>query len=753
MRGLQCLVVNAYDNVGKSASQFKILIKLIKTLLGEESLIIEKNIYEVGDYIFDWENEVLDETTKTIAKRFDKLDMIFISGDSKVLPWDPAMHDVVLLLHMCNFVKKPVVCTGSGAFHSMYTLSTKGIKFNIINGPDGNAIDRLKIQPTYSIGSDQNPSGWLDSETGDIYRYDKQCTSWIPMCCIGSYRIPAHGTPSDLTLKPPTKKYGRDIRRLVEQTDVQALNENEDKVQVRNIAQQHYLMHKIPLPKFVLVLPNEWHLNSDGGLPSHDNIFILADGSHGPVLLTFDNTLILAADISQGPSYHIIRQLFKNFIRNTVLRLIAENPNIAPAGRFMDKLFGSDGRGDALEPVTKYNRSLAPSLASSMVPSTLSKGPKRITSMYSPRGHSKNKDVVAQPGAGDHIDYTALLSPRGHTTLGKVVPVALKKEGVVRTKRLDIFLASQGHAEMQPLNKKAAKLAEKMRGKQNVYSNEPDSARVMFGDEVLREPSPRKKKIVNDTRQIYPPGIRFDRPMTAVNERWQNGKDNFRDDPNQGVITDHLLGKWGLDERVEHDNQRPATSLGRLVVDVESNHIPRRHPTRKVRIPDLVDRKGNPILPMTSPTKPKASKNYKTIPVEPGLDYNTTVGGTRHVEPIIVRDKITKRPYNNFMKYEKMISKEALEMTMNLPFLGTYSQPYRSENEKAIYEYTESKKKFLAGSFNAQSGKASQIPLRPVAQVGPQGVYPDNPNVNGAKASDFVMFAKNAEISNGKTWK
>ena len=121
------MVVNAYSTVEvrKSMERYAFVMKLVLSLLGPESLILERNVNELEEFVLDWENELMVERAKSKAKKFDKLDLVIVAGDSNFLPWDEKAHALTVLLHMCNFVQKPVFCTGGGAFHGIYSLATQ----------------------------------------------------------------------------------------------------------------------------------------------------------------------------------------------------------------------------------------------------------------------------------------------------------------------------------------------------------------------------------------------------------------------------------------------------------------------------------------------------------------------------------------------------------------------------------------------------------------------------------------------------
>ena len=115
MSHVQVLIVNAYSSSKYIQNQLA-LVELVRKELGKESHIIERKIDELDDYVLDWEHEILEESRRVIAKRFDKLEMIILAGDESLKPWDPQARQLVVLMHMCNFVKKPILACGAGAF-------------------------------------------------------------------------------------------------------------------------------------------------------------------------------------------------------------------------------------------------------------------------------------------------------------------------------------------------------------------------------------------------------------------------------------------------------------------------------------------------------------------------------------------------------------------------------------------------------------------------------------------------------------
>ena len=219
---VQVLIINFYENSpngNNSFNQFKGIIENIVVnqcngrVAGQCNFICKRQD-ELSDFILDWEHDYLDEKAKLHCRIFDRLDLIFIAGDMKILPWEPIATQLVTLIHMANKTLKPVFSCGSGAFASIYATCTRGNRFYILNGPLGDSIDELPKFPYYSPGNGAAyPSGWLDSDTGDIYTYNTNTRSWVPTCNIGMFRIPSHGAPSTSRLRTD-RKFCRDDHLL-----------------------------------------------------------------------------------------------------------------------------------------------------------------------------------------------------------------------------------------------------------------------------------------------------------------------------------------------------------------------------------------------------------------------------------------------------------------------------------------------------------------------------------------------------------
>lgn len=68
-------------------------------------------------------------TKKESAKNFDMMDMIFVAGDARALPWCPGSRKLMLLLLMCFRAHKIVYCCGLGMSMLIYLSASNFEKY------------------------------------------------------------------------------------------------------------------------------------------------------------------------------------------------------------------------------------------------------------------------------------------------------------------------------------------------------------------------------------------------------------------------------------------------------------------------------------------------------------------------------------------------------------------------------------------------------------------------------------------------
>ena len=193
---MKILVVNAFSETRKGNDAFHSFYHALTAALNgcreiigaEQHDITVRRHDHISDFVVDWEHEVLYSDSKERSRRFDKLDLIFIAGDMKQYPWEPNFFQLITLIHMAEYTKKPMFTCGTGAFAAIYACATQGVKFYIINGPGGTSTEKFGKVSKYCRGKGSYQCGCLDNETGDVYSYESSSRSWHPVTNIGLYR-------------------------------------------------------------------------------------------------------------------------------------------------------------------------------------------------------------------------------------------------------------------------------------------------------------------------------------------------------------------------------------------------------------------------------------------------------------------------------------------------------------------------------------------------------------------------------------
>lgn len=415
------LIVDGFSDNAKGRSAYNIFRTLVaKTIQScdvPDCVYLERSINRLGDLVVDWEHDILNDNARAYCKNFDKVDFVFIAGDMHVCPWEPVATQAVTLIHMCKFTKKPLFCSGFGAYAAVYTLAAKGARFHVLNGPDGDEIEHLARFPRYSIGTGAYPSGWLDNETGDLYTYNRNNMTWDPVCNIGIYRVAANGTPSSNRHAPLTKKYTRENSILDTR---QVADVNSTTARIRSDYVQHYSVRGFEAQNCVMKAYPHWFVRSDNSLPAGENIEVIADGEKGAVLLAKDNMLILSSKIDKSLSYADSARIVSNYVGEMMRRIRAANRDKLESS-MLEFLFGKHGFGGGTYDSTHAKVPMSPALSRQPVRTTLPDGPIKVDPpaigmfLYTPKQ--------------DNVDYLALTANRRNSTLGRKPAIRVQVSG------------------------------------------------------------------------------------------------------------------------------------------------------------------------------------------------------------------------------------------------------------------------------------------------------------------------------------
>ncbi len=739
---MQVLLVDAYSTSKDGRDAFGSFKRAcMKALSGgwkEKHDIQERRIDDLHDYVCDWEHDVLDEKFKHNCLKFDKIDVLCIGGDMKVVPWDPLFTHAITLVYMAVTCDTPLLGCGSGAFAGIYCAATQGARLNVLNGPLGDHISKLSSFPHYSVGNSAYPTGWYDNESGDIYYYDNreeppfplsQGATWRPLCNIGIHRLQKSGKPPSLDHIPVTRKVCRDdhsLDRVNSDQAPEAIESNEMVVNIKKkyvqspmtkgLVSQSFLMHFVP----------EWHINKEGGIPTGCGLNVIGEDISGkPIIITqnSDKCLFITAQVDRKNGHGPMVTMMSNFFRHTEESM--KNSRVKKkslyeflfGGRTFDKSAWRYDSNAAKKPMAKC-------IASNTVFSSLRNGPVRVDPPVVELFFPERKEVA---------EYRHASQSRHGTNLGKKPSQNFRNPVQSRKSRMELFIKKSG----QSIDPTVAQKAMDLTKAENPYFDDdaPQSFREGFhgkmfdaGSNISERRNPLYADKLGNQIVKSPRLIDWDKEETIV-ERFRVAAGLAP--PSTPPMT---RTESGIRRPV---NSRPATT------------IPNPRKSKHVNIKDLSFSREDWAYVQNGLSKEKSEagkkKNFSKTSagiyvqnrnmketneiVAEQTHLKTPLESTRReqmflhvhhpltsdrktIKPPVLRESSTARPKSNYKKLQKKFEKEDKERREQKTYQGTYADIYRSPIEQEIHDYNEAKKKFVGPPFRGYSGKASEIPLR-----------------------------------------
>jgi len=405
----------------------------------------------------------------------------------------------VTLIYMAFTAKKPVLALGFGSLLSIYTISTQGGKFHVLNGPTGNRNPSKQLPQfdRFATEAGAYPSGWLDHGTGDMYCYKPSLNVWQPVCNVGIHRYPLKSpaykpqlssaidksltpttfiesktshpitsdtVPNHIITPNQTKPTSQPTKKKKESYASAALDEKI--LSIRKPMLQHPFLKDIevqlslqqhsfsasPLTLLLRTYPH-WFINAESALPVNEGIQVLADCKEGPVILSKDNSLLLAIELERSRTcYPAAYHLIKTFIQYTFANMIPKhtpqsyshynsshnnNSQINRPLSLYSLLFGTDNlERDSTYDTHKDRRPRSAPLSRTAVRSALPNGPTQVD--------PPNINMFFQAVNTVLFDPFALTAHRKHTSLGKVPRITVQNPLSVRHVRLQRLFEATG---------------------------------------------------------------------------------------------------------------------------------------------------------------------------------------------------------------------------------------------------------------------------------------------------------------------
>ena len=197
---MNILIVNAFGKSLKEKEKFSSFCTIIKNLLkklSENSGIDNFNfIYRtpktINDFTYNYECNPGEESKESLInkKNFDKIDMIFIDGNEKYLPWEDKGYRLSEFIRLCKATNKILFAAGVALEILIYYLATGSNNlYNFINSKgEIQAIEEIEKIPLKYLKNLKKNDYFLDFVTGDILEYHIIDKVWIPIMNIGLHK-------------------------------------------------------------------------------------------------------------------------------------------------------------------------------------------------------------------------------------------------------------------------------------------------------------------------------------------------------------------------------------------------------------------------------------------------------------------------------------------------------------------------------------------------------------------------------------
>eukprot|EP00602_Paraphysomonas_sp_CaronLab_P004901 CAMPEP_0185026638 /NCGR_PEP_ID=MMETSP1103-20130426/10977_1 /TAXON_ID=36769 /ORGANISM="Paraphysomonas bandaiensis, Strain Caron Lab Isolate" /LENGTH=696 /DNA_ID=CAMNT_0027560287 /DNA_START=242 /DNA_END=2332 /DNA_ORIENTATION=- len=638
-----------------------------------------RRLDNLGDIVLDWEHSVLSPDAQAISIAYDKIDVICVCGDMKILPWDPQCFQLITLIHMSHLLGTPVLTCGSGAYAAVYTVATQGARFQVLNHPTGDSLENLKKFPRYFKGTSAYPCGWLDNETGDMYSYDPSSRHWKAVCNIGIYRLASNGEPTPARFRPVAKKRGVE-HRLHQFQKPETPGDRDCLLVIRNKFFHHFALKNCKAPAIVAVMMDGWHFNVDGGLPLKCGMEVLGDGPHGPMMFQLGNSLHLAFAVDNSFSCEPARNIIREYLTYTFSR-ISEQGRLSIG--LHDYIFVRNGGG--ITDSAKLSQPMARPLNNLPVRSRVSGGPTRVDPPVIKMAVTPNP-VVPIPGSPrkganpvPQLKYVRKPKHSRHIRLHQVISQCY---GEVQTNRLESIAAKT------TLDQRSVSPTVSLFDNQStdIYSHKATRKSTS-----ARNHSPRRARspsVDAENMQCMSARVpaynrtvigvsRIQRPSSCTGVRRENNnRINWCNKWEDVRAVDGTMQKPQVLDEAGNKKVQPVISLAD---EVQMSYLPVQHPKGSLESSD-------------------SQEPVRTVRVRPS----------------------SSKPYSTAKAFERLVEEENMQKEYVGTFRGGYLTPYERDRK----EYINSKKNFVGGTFKSYFGKASEIPLRQEGAIRPNGPFP-----------------------------
>ena len=318
---MNILIVNAFGNSPSAKEKFNSFCEIIKSLFKKVSeksgidnfIFIYRTPKTITDFIYNYDNSPgeVNQTDSTNKRNFEQIDIVFIDGGEKYIPWDDKGFRLSEFISLCKITGKIIYLGGVGFETLIYYLATGARnEFNFINGKgEIQAIEEIQKIPSKFLSNLKKNDNFLDFVTGDILEYRNVYHTWVPIMNIGLHKqIAAEKYMQRGKFILPDGFKGKDY---VKNKETLVSNCHEIKVNVLRQNLSHYLLKNLPV-EFVAFTTLTWFPHFFNISFKKYQFKVICQCDKGPVVIEHENSVGIA--FHPQHNYPETIKILENFI-------------------------------------------------------------------------------------------------------------------------------------------------------------------------------------------------------------------------------------------------------------------------------------------------------------------------------------------------------------------------------------------------------------------------------------------------------
>jgi hypothetical protein len=345
--------INSHSNSNQSHSQFSTKSKNLKKFQNFEKSIkdlLNKATHksstgkvnfdtrtasqsDLSYYITDQDNShhhanIYNKQIDTPSNRnFDKVDIIFIDGDEKFLPWSNHGKPLRTLIKMALINNKHLFACGVAMQSLIFFLATNfAHDMNFINSNgEVKSIEDIEKIPKNFLQILKKYDYFLDYVTGDVYEYHTKSFCWTPIMNIGLHKLnltEKFEYRGKFVLSPhknvSTTISGKNFSKT--ERPIYPSNNTEIKVEIYKTFLNHWIVKNLS-HEFLVNCTSTWFMHNFNLKSRLIQFKILAHSAKGPMIIDFGNCIGLSFHLINKPKYSENLKILENFIMHKVEEL------------------------------------------------------------------------------------------------------------------------------------------------------------------------------------------------------------------------------------------------------------------------------------------------------------------------------------------------------------------------------------------------------------------------------------------------